>query len=595
MKYTVALVGNQNCGKSSLFNCITGKRQHVGNFPGVTVERKEGILKGTAHTVMIDLPGCYSLLPYTEEEKITRDYLFRNCPDLIINVINPFQLKRSLSLTLQLKEAGFPVIAAVNMMDEIEKQGIELKIDALAEALNIPVFPISAAKNIGINNLMKGINFRLPHSFQNSRYQLKQIDFSEKAIYKRHQKAKEICRLSLTPPSSPKRKERELLDKIFLHPVWGLPIFGVLLSLIFFLSFSAAANASQNILAPVLQKITGQFLLLLKGFVSPMLLSILKEAVFPAIFSLISFLPTILLLFFLLSLLEDSGYMARAVFLTDGVFEKIGLSGKSLVPLLLGFGCSVPGIMSVRTLPQQNERKLTALMVPFFPCSARIPVYALLISSFFPKNSWIFFFFLYAIGIIAAIWTGFLLREKKKSSKRSGFLLELPPYRLPTIKNALLDAAEKALDFCKRIFGAVVISALVIWLLQNLEPTFRWCGNEENSLLAWLSQRIAPLFAPLGFGDWKVSAALCIGLSAKEAIVSTFSVLLKGHSLQELFSPASACSFLTFTALYSPCISSLAAVKKDFGWKTAFFSAVYQTAAAYLFSFLIYRLILFIA
>lgn len=665
MSYLLALAGNQNCGKTTLFNALTGSNQHVGNFPGVTVEKKEGTIKGHRDAILVDLPGIYSLSPYTAEEVVTRDFVLKEHPKAIINIVDATNIERNLYLSLQLMELGIPMVIALNMMDEVRASGNSIHVQKLSKYLGIPVVPISASKNEGISDLMdaviqvvdkgappskmdfcRGEVHIAIHSIahivedetKKSGYPLRfaatklvegdqpiidALGLTEDQLHiinhivhhmeqalgtdreaaladMRYQYIEEICRECVSKEQETHEQVRsEKIDRILTHKYFGIPIFLGVMLVIFWLTFSVIGAPLQDLLDMGIQWCTG----LLSDFltnihVSHWLHSLLIDGVCAGVGSVLSFLPIIVLLFFFLSLLEDSGYMARVAFVMDKLLRKIGLSGRSFVPMLIGFGCSVPAIMATRTLSSERDRKMTILLTPFMSCSAKLPIYGMIATAFFPSHSALVMISLYITGMVVAILSGLLLKSTIYKGKPVPFVMELPSYRLPSGRNVLLHMWEKAKDFIRKAFTIIFIAAIVIWFLQSFDWSLNWVEDSAQSILASIGSVIAPLFAPLGFADWRASTALITGLTAKESVVSTLTVLTGAASdaqlstaLQSIFTPLSAFSFLAFTVLYMPCVAAFAASRRELGsLKSAVLTAFYQTGTAYVVAFLIFQI-----
>ena len=690
MSFLFGLVGNQNCGKTTLFNALTGSNQHVGNFPGVTVERKEGRIKpellhiATHHDyqigrrkkrpdrkqispVLVDLPGIYSLSPYTSEEIVTRDFVLEDKPDVIINILDATNLERNLYLTLQLMELNIPLVLALNMMDEIRASGNSIDIPALSEALGVPIVPISAAKGEGISELAI-MAMRVAEDKENYLSQIK-FDFCSGEIHRaihaiahiienhaakkqipvrfaatklveheteeakilqleeadvhiiehivetmendvgldslaaladmRYNYIEKICAKCLTKKQITKEQLRsERLDKYLTHRIWSIPIFLGIMLTIFWLTFSVIGGPLQELLEKginYLSTLFGNWLLSLG--LNQMIYELLINAVIAGIGAVLSFLPIIVTLFFFLSLLEDSGYMARIAFVMDKLLRKIGLSGRSFAPLLIGFGCSVPAVMSSRTMPSERDRLLTISLVPFMSCSAKLPIYAMITAAFFGSHSTLVMLSLYVLGIVVAVIMGLILSKTLYEGDAMPFVMELPAYRLPGLGTVLHHMWEKAKEFVKKAFTVIFLATVLIWFLQ----TFDWRLNvvsTDQSILASLGALIAPLFAPLGFGDWRAATALITGLTAKEAVVSTLTVLIDAaneaqlsQALMQIFTPLSAYSFLIFVLLYVPCIATFAAARREMGstWR-AIRMGLIQVATAYIVAFIIYNI-----
>lgn len=661
----LALAGNQNSGKTTLFNCLTGSNQHVGNFPGVTVEKKEGQILKHKEMILVDLPGIYSLSPYTSEEVVTRDFLLKEGPQAIINIVDATNIERNLYLSLQLMELSIPMVIALNMMDEVRASGNAVDVKKLSEDLGIPIVPISASKNEGISDLLdmvelavkekkppakhdfcKGEVHKAIHSIahiiedhaQNAGYPLRfaatklvegdapmyaalQIDENDKHIIHhiiedmeeqlntdreaaladmRYNYIEEICKKSVTKHQETKEQIRsEKIDRLLTHKYLGIPIFLLIMLLIFWLTFEVIGAPLQELLEMGIGSITETVSAFLETMqVSEWLRSLLIDGVFAGVGSVLSFLPIIVLLFFFLSLLEDSGYMARVAFVMDKALRKLGLSGRSFVPMLIGFGCSVPAIMSTRTLSSERDRKLTILLTPFMSCSAKLPIYAMITAAFFPNTGSLVMISLYITGILVAVLSGLLLKNTLYKGASVPFVMELPAYRMPAARGVILHMWEKAKDFIRKAFTIIFIAAIVIWFLQSFDWRFNLVADNQNSILASLGSLIAPIFAPLGFADWRAATALITGLTAKESVVSTLSVLTGASTdmqlssvLHTIFTPLSAFSFLCFTILYMPCVAAFAAAKRELGsFREALFTALYQTGAAYLVAMAIYQI-----
>ncbi|HIV02147.1 MAG TPA: ferrous iron transport protein B [Candidatus Aphodoplasma excrementigallinarum] len=663
---TFALIGNQNSGKTTLFNQLTGSNQHVGNFPGVTVEKKEGTLRKHKDVSVVDLPGIYSLSPYTAEEVVTRDFALNDKPDGIINIVDATNIERNLYLTLQLTELQIPMILALNMMDEVTANGDYIDIDKLSSSLGVPVVPISASKNDGIDELVDRAiatvkNGVLPqktdfcqaggelhktiHSIahiiedhanaagiptrfaatklvegdtpmmQRLALHKDEVDLitilvqnMEKALgtYRdaaladmRYDFIERLCaRCVEKKHTQTKQQLRSIqIDKILTHKVFALPIFLCIMLFVFWITFGLVGPVLSDLLSEGIDLVTqATDTLLINLQVSEWLRSLVIDGVFAGVGSVLSFLPTIVVLFFLLSILEDSGYMARVAFVMDKLLRKIGLSGRSFVPMLIGFGCSVPAIMATRTLSSERDRRMTVMLIPFISCSAKLPIYTVFTAAFFPKGGALVMMGLYVFGILMGILSAFLLKNTLFKGKPVPFVMELPAYRLPAAKSVLLHMWEKAKDFIVRAFTVIFFATIVIWLLQSFDLRFEMVQDSSQSILANIGKFVAPIFAPLGFGNWQAVTALITGLTAKEAVVSTFAVLTgAGDSsslipiLSSMFTPLQALSFLVFTLLYMPCVAAMAAVKRELGgYRSALLLMLYQTAFAWVAAFVVY-------
>lgn len=659
-----ALIGNQNCGKTTLFNQLTGSNQHVGNFPGVTVEQKIGQITSCKDCSVVDLPGIYSLSPFSAEEIVTRDFLLKQKPDCIINILDATNIERNLYLSLQLMELGIPMVLALNMMDELIGSGNFIDIPALSKELGVPIVPITASKNQGVGELIrvmtetarskklpKRIDFcsgpihRAIHSIahivedhaQNAgipqrfaatklverdrpvtellKLSPNELELLEHSISElesetrtqadaalvdmRYSFIEEVCAKTVTKNNHSKEHARSVeIDGILTHKYLALPIFFGLMLLIFWLTFGYLGSFLSDLFSLLIDQVTGLADMGLAAIgVNPVVHSLVIDGVFAGVGSVLSFMPTIIVLFFFLSLLEDSGYMARVAFIMDKLLRKIGLSGKSFVPMLIGFGCSVPAIMSTRTLGSERDRKMTILLTPFMSCSAKLPIYAVFSAAFFPQNPALLMMVLYVTGILVAIICGLLMKNTLFTGNPVPFVMELPPYRMPSPKSVLLLIWQRAKDFMMKAFTVIFIASLAIWALQTFDFRFNVVEDSSRSILAFIGQSVAPLFAPLGFGDWRASTALITGFTAKEAVVSTLAVLLGTSitelpaSLSSLFTPLSAFSYLIFTLLYTPCVAAIAAVKRELGSGLGALGVVaFQTGVAYIVSLLVYQI-----
>lgn len=662
---TFALIGNQNCGKTTLFNGLTGSSQHVGNFPGVTVERKDGAIKKHQDWKVVDLPGIYSLSPYTSEEVVTRDYLLKSRPDGIINIVDATNIERNLYLTLQLMELEIPMVLALNMMDEIRASGHSIDTEALQRALGIPVIPISAGKNEGIGELVhqairtaegkkppekqdfcqgavhkaihsiahiideKAKEKQVPLRFASTKlvegdapmFELLKLSDTEADIIghivddmeqaldtdreaaladMRYSYIEALCAKAVKKQGETREQLRSVkMDRWLTHKYFAIPIFLGIMLTIFWLTFGVFGSFLSDAFS---KAIDGVVMFVDHGLtalhINPTLHGLLIDGVCAGVGSVLSFLPTILILFLFLSILEDSGYMARVAFVMDKLLRKIGLSGRSFVPMLLGFGCSVPAIMATRTLAGERDRKMTIMLVPFMSCSAKLPIYAMFTAAFFPKYQPLVMMALYVIGIIVGILSAICLKNTVFKGNPVPFVMELPAYRLPSARNVFMHMWEKAKDFLVKAFTVIFVATIVIWVLQNFDFRFNHVSDSGESMLAAIGRLIAPVFSPLGFGDWRASTALLTGLTAKEAVVSTLTVLtgagetgaLSGALLQ-IFTPLSAFSFLVFTLLYMPCVAAMAAVRREMGsGRAALLVMLYQTAIAWIVAFLVYRI-----
>lgn len=640
MKLHFALVGNQNCGKSTLFNYLTGSNQHVGNFPGVTVQKKEGSLLDTPDSTVIDLPGIYSLSPYTSEEIVTRDLLLYNKPDAIINVIDATNIERSLYLTLQLIELNIPMIIALNMMDELVGSGGSIDIRAMEAALTVPVVPITANTGEGVDELVrraldiaehktlpqrldfcsgpvhtaihavahliedkvrrKGLPLRFTSTkliegddiFTNE-LQLTENErdiighFTEEMELAlntdkeaaladmRYAYIEELCCKTVRKPLHTDAQLRSVkIDYYLTHKYLALPIFLIIMSTVFWLTFDVIGAFLSDLLSEAIDYVTAFADAGLTALnIAPPMHSLIIDGVFSGVGSVLSFLPTIVTLFFFLSMLEDSGYMARVAFVMDKLLRKIGLSGSSFVPMIIGFGCSVPAIMATRTLASERDRKMTIILTPFMSCSAKLPIYGIFIAAFFPEQGGLVMMALYLLGILTAIISGVLLNSFVFSGKPVPFVMELPAYRLPTARNIVMHMWSKASDFIHKAFTVIFLVSIVIWFLQNFDIRF-YMVDASESIIASIGKLAAPIFAPLGFGSWQAATSLITGITAKEVVISTLSVLAVGSgeapALSQLFTPLTAFTFLVFCLLYPPCVAALATIRREMnsGWVT---------------------------
>lgn len=659
-----ALAGNQNCGKTTLFNQLTGSNQHVGNFPGVTVERKDGVIRGHRDMTVVDLPGIYSLSPYTSEEIVTRDFLLNENPGGIINIVDATNIERNLYLSMQLLELIIPMVIALNMMDEVRSNGGTIKISKLQEELGVPVIPISASKNEGIDELIdkavdtavngkrpKRLDFcsgpvhraihavahlvedhaqriHVPPRFAATKLvegdapMLSKLDLSENEkdmvqhsvtemekeldtdreaalADMRYQFIEQLCADTVVKPQISKEHLRSLkMDSVLTHKYFAIPIFLMIMMSVFFLTFGLIGSFLSDLLSMAIDAVTGLVSNGLTAYgINPVVHSLLIDGVFAGVGSVLSFLPTIVVLFFFLSLLEDSGYMARVAFVMDKLLRKIGLSGRSFVPMMMGFGCSVPAIMATRTLSSERDRKMTILLTPFMSCSAKLPIYAMFTLAFFPHHRALVMICLYVIGILIGIISGLVLKNTAFHGKPVPFVMELPNYRFPSMKTVLLLMWDKAKDFLMRAFTVIFAATILIWFLQTFDTRLNVVNSSADSLLAQIGRFISPIFAPLGFNDWRASTALITGFSAKEAVVSTLAVLTGASTadlpsaLATIFTPLTACSFLIFTLLYTPCIAAINAVRREMGGaRYAFMVILFQTGIAWIASFAFYQL-----
>ena len=658
---TFALAGNQNCGKTTLFNQLTGSNQHVGNFPGVTVDRKDGAIRGKANTLVTDLPGIYSMSPYTSEEIVTRNFVLNEHPKGIINIVDATNIERNLYLTMQLMELDIPMVLALNMMDEVRENGGSIIVNQMEEMLGIPVVPISAAKNEGIDELIShalhvakyqekpteidycdanddggavhrclhaimhliedhaaeaGIPVRFAasklaegdslildslHLDQNEKEMLEHIivqmenerglDRAAAIAHMRFDFIQKICDETVIKPKESKEHLRSVaIDKILTGKYTAIPCFIGIMGLVFFLTFGVIGAFLSDLLDLGISSL-GNLVdgLMTSWNVNQALHSLVIDGIFNGVGSVLSFLPIIVTLFFFLSLLEDSGYMARVAFVMDKLLRKIGLSGRSIVPMLIGFGCTVPGVMASRTLPSERDRKMTILLTPFMSCSAKLPIYAFFAAAFFPKHGALVMIALYFGGILMGILMALLMGHTMFSGEAVPFVMELPNYRLPGAKNVGHLLWDKAKDFLQRAFTVIFLATMVIWFLQSFNLHLNMVSDSRDSILAMVAGVIAPLFAPMGLADWRISTALITGFLAKESVVSTLSILFGSTAaLTSGITPLSAASLLVFCLLYTPCVAAIASIKRELGSKWAISVVILQCAIAWIAAFLVY-------
>jgi len=663
-----ALAGNQNCGKTTLFNQLTGSNQHVGNFPGVTVDRKSGTIKDNENTEVVDLPGIYSLSPYTSEEIVSRQYILGEKPAGIINIVDATNIERNLYLTMQLMELDIPMVLALNMMDEVRGNGGSIHINEMEDIMGIPVVPISAAKNEGIDELvshalhvakyqekpgrndfcdandMGGAVHRCLHGIMHliddhakssgipTRFAAtKLIEGDERILeaLKLSQNEKEMVehiivqmeeergldraaaiadmRFSfikklvgqcvVKPKESKERERSRRIDKVLTGRFTAIPCFIGIMALVFYLTFNVIGAWLQKLLEMGIESLTNTVDgVLVSWNVNEVLHSLVIDGIFNGVGSVLSFLPIIVILFFFLSLLEDTGYMARVAFVMDKMLRKIGLSGRSIVPMLIGFGCSVPGVMASRTLPSERDRKMTIMMIPFMSCTAKLPIYGFFAQAFFPRYSGLVMVVLYLLGIFVGIIAALVSKATVFKGEAVPFVMELPNYRMPGMKNVALLLWDKAKDFLQRAFTVIFIATIIIWFLQTFDLHFAIARDSAESILATISGYIAPIFKPLGFGNWQVSTALITGFIAKESVVSTLTILLgDGAVLTASMSSISACALLVFSLLYTPCVAAIAAIKRELGIKWAFAVVIFQCGVAWIVAFIVNVLLSFVS
>ena len=655
-----ALAGNQNCGKTTLFNALTGSNQHVGNFPGVTVDRKSGEIRGVKNAAVVDLPGIYSLRPYTQEEIVSRDFILNEKPDGIINIVDATNIERNLYLTLQLLELRTPMVLALNMMDEVNANGGSIDVRKMSKALGIPVVPISAARDEGVSELIDQAvqtvragtlpqvtdfcgadspvhrclhavvhliadhadRLHIPARFcaakliegdealaerlgldQNEKELLEHcvvqmeteggLDRNAALADMRYQFIEGVVRDSVVKCHESREHQRSLAaDRILTGRYTALPVFFGVMLLVFYLTFDVIGAAFSTLLDLGIDAVTGLADRALTAYgINPVAHSLVIDGIFAGVGGVLSFLPIIVTLFFFLSILEDTGYMARVAFVMDKLLRKIGLSGRSIVPMLIGFGCSVPAIMATRTVSSDRDRKMTILLTPYMSCSAKIAIYAFFTDALFPKYKALVMMGLYLLGILVGILAALVMKGTAFRGKPVPFVMELPNYRLPSLKNVGLLLWEKASDFLRRAFTVIFLASIVIWFLQTFDTRLNVVTDNSGSLLALVGRLLAPLFAPLGFGDWRCVTALISGFIAKESVVSTLQVLLGGAALTSLFTARSAVSFLVFTLLYTPCVAAIATIRRELGSRWATLGVVVmQCTVAWVVSFLAYAI-----
>lgn len=640
-RLTFALAGNQNCGKTTLFNQLTGSNQHVGNFPGVTVDRKSGAIKGYENTEVTDLPGIYSLSPYTSEEIVSRRFILDEKPKGIINIVDATNIERNLYLTMQLMELDIPMVLALNMMDEVRSNGGTVRINDMERLLGIPVVPISASKNEGVDELIRhavhiaeyaekphrtdfcrddgrtGAVHRAIHSIMHLiedhavraeiplRFAAGKLIEGDKRIEEklkldsneaeavehiiiqmeeergldraaamadmRFSFITELCDKTVVKPSESKEHIRSRkIDKILTGKYTAIPSFILIMALVFFLTFNVIGSSLQNLLQLGINSLTDAVNnMLIAGNVNGILRSLIIDGIFTGVGSVVSFVPIIVVLFFFLSLLEDSGYMARVAFVTDKLLRKIGLSGRSIVPMLIGFGCTVPGVMASRTLPSQRDRRMTVILTPFMSCTAKLPIYGFFIQNFFPRYSGLIMISIYLLGIVVGILVALTTKSTVFKGEAVPFVMELPNYRMPGAKNVLMLLWDKAKDFLNRAFTVIFLASIVVWFLQTFDFGLNAVKDSKDSILALLAGFIAPVFAPVGLNDWRIVTALIAGFMAKESVVSTLEVLTAGVGITAIMPVSSAISMLVFCLLYTPCIAAVAAIRRELGEKWA--------------------------
>ncbi len=662
---TFALAGNQNCGKTTLFNQLTGANQHVGNFPGVTVDRKSGAIRGTRNTEVTDLPGIYSLSPYTSEEIVSREFILNERPRGIINIVDATNIERNLYLTMQLMELGVPMVLALNMMDEMEGNGGHIRVNDMERMLGIPVVPISAVRNQGVDELVRhcihvakyqetptrhdfcapddhgGAVHRCLHAIMHlvedhaQRAQIpvrfaaaKLVEGDEKVIQAlqltqneletvehiicqmeeergldraaamadmRYSFIEQLCAATVKRPHESKEQKRSRrMDKVLTGHWSALPAFLAIMAAIFWLTFDVIGGTMQEWLEGGIEWFTQASDETMQAWqVNDAVRSLLIDGIYAGVGSVASFVPIIVVLFFFLSMLEDSGYMARIAFVMDKLLRKIGLSGRSIVPLLVGFGCSVPSVMASRTLPSERDRRLTIMLTPFMSCTAKLPIYAFFCAAFFPDNAAWVMCGLYILGIVTGILTALVLKSTSFRGEAVPFVMELPNYRLPGFRTTMLLLWDKARDFLQRAFTVIFMATIAIWFLQSFSFHLNLVENQADSILGQVASLIAPVFAPVGFGDWRIATSLVGGFLAKESVVSTFSVLFgEGIALQDVLTTASALSLMVFCLLYTPCVAAIAAIRRELGNRDALTVVIAQCAIAYIMALAVYQIAL---
>lgn len=592
-----ALLGNQNTGKTTLFNALTGSNQHVGNFPGVTVEKKSGKIIGIDNSNLVDLPGIYSLFPYSNEEKISRDYIINEKPHCIINIIDANTIERNLYLTLQALELNIPMVLAVNMIDEFYKNGGSIDINEMEKRLGIPVVPVSAANGYGLDELIRHAyhiaKFQEKPNAENLKINTPASFIEDKDLYiisNRYRLINEICEAVVKKPAiNFGREASNKVDKILTGKYTGIPIFIIIMGIIFYITFSLLGPILQNALSNLINTIaTNVDNYLNLANVNIVIRLLIKDGVFNGVGTVLSFIPIILLLFFFLSLLEDSGYMARVAFVMDNLLRKIGVSGRSIVPMIIGFGCTVPAVISTRTIPSDRDRKLTIFILPFITCSAKLPIYGFFASIFFKENAGLIMITLYVFSLILGIIFSIILKTLRFKGEPVPFIMELPTYRFPSPINVLKLLWEKTKDFLQKAFTIIFIATIIIWFLQNFDIRFNLVTDTSTSLLANISGFIAPLFKPLELNDYRIITSLITGFLAKESVISTASILFGGiDAIKNVLSIKAVVSILVFSSLYTPCIAAITAIKKELGLQTALLIIIFQCVLAYVMAYLI--------
>ncbi|MBQ3281768.1 MAG: ferrous iron transport protein B [Eubacterium sp.] len=663
---TFALVGNQNSGKTTLFNQLTGSNQHVGNFPGVTVDRKDGPIKGHPDTMITDLPGIYSMSPYTSEEIISREFVLEEKPRAIINIVDATNIERNLYLTMQLLEMDVPMVVALNMMDEVTANHGMIDINRMEQKLGVPVVPISAAKNEGVSELVEhalhiakyqerpveqdlcskddhgGAIHRAIHGVQaliedhaehaglpkrfaatkviegdrlvleKLKLDQNELDMIEHLVVQMEHEGgmdrasamadmrfdfiERVCESTVTKPEVSRERERSRkIDDILTGKWTAIPCFIAIMGAVFVLTFNYIGPFFQGILESMIDMLAEQTAVVLEASdVNPAIRGLLLDGIFGGVGSVLSFIPIVVTLFFFLSIMEDSGYIARVAFVMDSLLRKIGLSGRSIVPMLIGFGCTVPAVMATRTLPSKRDRRLTILLTPFMSCSAKIPIYAFLVSAFFPGKGGLIMTGLYVLGVLMAILIAVLFKNTLFRGEAVPFVMELPDYRMPAARNVLQLLWEKAKDFLQRAFSVILVATIVVWFLQSFDATLNFVTDSEQSILAGIAGVLAPLFRPLGLGDWRIVTALISGFMAKESVVATLKLLF-GADIATVLPVASAASLLVFCLLYTPCVAAVAAIRRELGTRTAAVMVIWQCTVAWIAAFVVRMILIMLA
>ncbi len=658
-RLSFALVGNQNCGKTTLFNRLTGSNQHVGNFPGVTVDRKDGVIKGYPKTLITDLPGIYSMSPYSEEEIVSRNFVLESKPKAIINIVDATNIERNLYLTMQLLEMDIPMVVALNMMDEVTSNGGSVEINTLEKLLGVPVVPISAAKNEGVDELVKhavhiahyqekpgrqdfcraedhnGALHRCLHAVIHLiedkakkacwpvRFAASKLIEGDKLVFDKLQLTdneketlehivvhmekecgmdrnaaiadmrfsfiKRVCDETVVKPTESKEHQRSRrIDRVLTGRFTAIPMFLLIMVSIFFLTFEVIGGNLQRWMESGIDTLSNMAREWMEGAnVNQVLTGLIINGIFAGVGSVLTFLPIIITLFLFLSLLEDSGYLARVAFFMDKLLRKIGLSGRSIVPMLIGFGCTVPAVMSTRTLPSERDRKMTILLTPFMSCTAKLPIYAFFVNAFFPEYKWLIISGLYVLGIVIGILIALVYKKTLFKGEAVPFVMELPNYRLPGLKNVVMLLWDKCKDFLQRAFTVIFIATIAVWFLQNFDFHMNMVENSHDSILAMISGAIAPLFAPVGLNDWRIVTSLISGFIAKESVVASLEVLY-GSGITTALTALTAASLLTFSLLYTPCVAAIASVRRELGRKWAACLVVWQCAVAWAVSMVVY-------